>query len=98
MLLIVCRPKVTTGTISSFMAKRTIESPTIKQFANRLREVRLAQGLSQETLAEQADLHRTYVGSVERGERNISLVNVERLAKALDTTVCRLLCDADAPD
>ena len=62
-------------------------------FAQRLRERRLALGLSQEGLAEMADLHRTYVGSVERGERNISLVNVERLAKALDLTVCQLLCD-----
>lgn len=53
----------------------------------------MAQGLSQEALAGKADLHRTYVGSVERGERNISLVNVERLARALGTTVCELLCD-----
>ena len=73
------------------MAKRTIKSPLVKQFALRLREVRLASGLSQEALAERADLHRTYVGSVERGERNISLVNVEKLAKALRTTPCELL-------
>lgn len=76
------------------MAKRAIRSPIVKQFAFRLREMRTAQGLSQETLADKAGLHRTYVGSVERGERNISLVNVERLAKALKTTVCELLCDA----
>lgn len=80
--------------ISSSMAKRTIKSPIVRQFAFRLREMRIAQGLSQEALADKADLHRTYVGSVERGERNISLVNVERLAKALKTTVCELLCDA----
>ncbi|MGD9547806.1 MAG: helix-turn-helix domain-containing protein [Candidatus Krumholzibacteriia bacterium] len=75
------------------MARRSIPSPVIQLFAQRLRERRLALGLSQEGLAEIADLHRTYVGSVERGERNISLVNVERLAKALDLTVCQLLCD-----
>ncbi len=76
------------------MARSAIKSPIVRQFAFRLREVRLAQGLSQEALADRADLHRTYVGSVERGERNVSLVNVERLAKALNLTVCELLCGA----
>jgi transcriptional regulator with XRE-family HTH domain len=74
------------------MAKRAIKSPIVRQFAFRLRETRMAKGLSQEALADEAGLHRTYVGSVERGERNISLVNVERLAKALNLTVCELLC------
>jgi len=60
--------------------------------------MRLARGLSQEELAGKANLHRTYVGSVERGERNISLVNVERLAKALGMTVCELLCDIRTRD
>lgn len=54
-----------------------------RAFAQRLRELRLSNRLSQEALAELCGLHRTYVGSVERGERNISLDNIERIAEAL---------------
>jgi transcriptional regulator with XRE-family HTH domain len=57
----------------------------------RVRETRLKLRLSQESLADAADLHRTYVGAVERGERNISLLNIVRLARALGTTASRLL-------
>lgn len=77
------------------MARRSIQSPVVQLFAQRLRERRLALGLSQEGLAEMADLHRTYVGSVERGERNISLVNVERLANALNVPICFLVSHQD---
>ncbi len=52
-------------------------------FANNLRRIRLEQGISQESLAELSDVHRTYVGSVERGERNVSIDNMERFANAL---------------
>lgn len=60
-------------------------------FAENLRKARKAQGISQEKLAELAELHRTYIGSVERGERNITIDNMERLAHALGITVQALL-------
>lgn len=60
-------------------------------FARRLRQIRQLKGLSQEELADRAGLHRTYVGSVERGERNISIDNMERLAKSLEVDMIALL-------
>lgn len=62
-----------------------------KIFAKRLKQIRHMRGLSQEELAEIAGLHRTYVGSVERGERNVSIDNMERLAKALEVDITALL-------
>ena len=55
-----------------------------KRFGCKVRDLRLAQGMSQEALAEKSGLHRTYIGGIERGERNISLINIEKIAKALD--------------
>jgi transcriptional regulator with XRE-family HTH domain len=60
-------------------------------FAANLRAARKARGLSQEVLADAAGLHRTYVGSVERGERNVSIDNMERLAGALGVELATLL-------
>lgn len=57
-----------------------------RAFGLRVRALRTAQGLSQEALADEAGLHRTYVGSVERGERNIGLDNIHALANALGVT------------
>lgn len=61
------------------------------RFAANVRLHRLEQGMSQEALAEAADLHRTYVGSIERGERNVSIDNMERIAHALNLDVVDLL-------
>jgi transcriptional regulator with XRE-family HTH domain len=61
------------------------------RFGERLRAVRQKKGISQEKLAELAGLHRTYVSSVERGERNISLLNIEKLAVALEVPMARLM-------
>ncbi len=61
------------------------------RLAANLRAARAAQGISQEALADRAGVDRTFVGSVERRERNISLDNIERLAKALGLDVADLL-------
>lgn len=53
------------------------------EFGHRIRRTRQAAGLSQEELAHRAGLHRTYIGSVERGERNIGLLNITSLATVL---------------
>jgi transcriptional regulator with XRE-family HTH domain len=62
-----------------------------KIFAQNLRARRAQLKLSQEELADLAGLHRTYVGSVERAERNISIDNMEKLAAALGTSIAALL-------
>lgn len=62
-----------------------------ERVARNLRQKRLELGLSQEALADLSELHRTYVGSIERAERNVSIDNVERLATALGVDVCELL-------
>ena len=56
-----------------------------KKFGERLRELRKQKNLSQEEVALKSGLHRTYVSDVERGSRNVSLRNIEKLAKALGT-------------
>jgi transcriptional regulator with XRE-family HTH domain len=75
--------------ISYHVSKRQTSARHL--FAENLQRERKARGISQEKLAELAGLHRTYVGSVERGERNISIDNMERLAAALGVTVQVLL-------
>ncbi|MCW5312399.1 helix-turn-helix domain-containing protein [Nostoc sp. KVJ3] len=52
-------------------------------FGKNIKRLRLSQVLSQDALAEKAGLHRTYIGAVERGERNITLINAEKIANAL---------------
>lgn len=63
----------------------------IIKFGKRVREERLKLGISQEELAERAGLHRTYIGMIERGEKNITLKNIEKIAKALNIPINSLL-------
>lgn len=60
------------------------------RFGSRIRSERERLGLSQEELAERTGLHRTYIGGVERGERNLGLVNVQRIASALGLSISEL--------
>lgn len=57
------------------------------KFGERVREIRKEKGLSQEELSFKADLHRTYIGMIERAEKNITLVNIEKIANALDVSI-----------
>jgi transcriptional regulator with XRE-family HTH domain len=62
-----------------------------QRLGDRIRERRLAMNLTQAALAEQCRLHRTFVGSVERGERNVALLSLRKIARALRTTPAELL-------
>ncbi|WP_073180780.1 helix-turn-helix domain-containing protein [Cruoricaptor ignavus] len=67
-----------------------MRSEILIQFGSRVRELRKTEGLSQEDLADKADLHRTYIGMIERGEKNITLQNIYRIAQALNIDIMKL--------
>lgn len=72
------------------MGTRTPEEPLL-QLGFRVRQARCSVGLSQEDLADRAGVHRTYIGTVERGERNVSLLNLLKLSRALGMDPCELV-------
>jgi transcriptional regulator with XRE-family HTH domain len=57
------------------------------KFGEVIRELRKERNLSQEELADKADVHRTYIGMIERGEKNITIQNIQKLAKALNVSL-----------
>jgi len=63
----------------------------LKKFGDRVREERLKKGYSQEAFADIIGVHRTYVGMIERAEKNITLKNIEKFSKALDISISKLL-------
>lgn len=73
-------------------AKETDSKPA---FGRTVRKLRQSRGLSQERLAELAGIHRTYIGDVERGRRNVALVNMTRIAKALGISLSRLMSEME---
>lgn len=62
----------------------------LKTFGEKVRKIRNEKGFSQEELAHKADLHRTYIGMIERAEKNITLLNIEKIAKALEVDIKEL--------
>ena len=74
----------------------TPRSPEHVALGRAIRELRLAVGISQEGLADRSSLHRTYIGGIERGERNLSYANLLRVAAALQVRPSELLARAEA--
>jgi len=68
-----------------------VSNPLLKVFGNHLRRLRMKKGLSQEKLAELAELHRTYLGGVERGERNPTLLTLVKIAQGLNVPLAQLV-------
>jgi len=66
-----------------------------ERFGKKVRHFRKLKNLSQDELAELSELHRTYIGSVERGERNITLLNANKIANALTISLTELVIDDD---
>lgn len=67
------------------------KKPILLLFGHNVQKHRLRQRLSQEKLAELAGVHRTYIGMIERAEKNITLCNIEKIAKALNIRIQELL-------
>lgn len=67
------------------------DSEILKKFGDRVRLLRKQKDISQEELAHRADLHRTYIGMIERAEKNITLMNIEKIAIALEVDISELL-------
>lgn len=84
-------PSLQAMTPASRSKARAEKDPELLAFGRHLRELRLERSLTQEALANAAGLHWTYIGQIERGERNLTLKNVLRLAHGLDISSGALL-------
>lgn len=70
-----------------------MKEQVLAEFGKKVRQERLKQNLSQEELAEKAGVHRTYIGMIERAEKNITLININKLANALNIEIAGLFTD-----
>ena len=68
-----------------------LNTDILKVFGENVRKKRQDKGLSQEELAFKANLHRTYIGMIERAEKNITLINIEKIANALEVNIKELI-------
>jgi len=68
-----------------------LNTDILKIFGENVRKTRKGKGLSQEELAFKANLHRTYIGMIERAEKNITLINIEKIANALEVNIKELI-------
>lgn len=77
--------------LHTIIFKKMDKNQILINFGRRVQEIRKKQNLSQEKLAELAGLHRTYIGMIERAEKNIILVNISKIANALNVSLAYLL-------
>lgn len=75
----------------TFVKNITMKEDILIRFGERVRELRSTLNISQEELSFRADMHRTYIGMIERAEKNITLVNMAKLAKGLGVSISELL-------
>ncbi len=87
------QPRQASEGIQATRSKKTQQRKS-GAFGEKVRELRKEKGLSQEDLSFKADLHRTYIGMIERAEKNITLINIEKIAKALNVDIKELFNEA----
>jgi transcriptional regulator with XRE-family HTH domain len=75
--------------------KHAQNNPALGAFGAAVRTLRKSKGLSQESLADLAEIDRSYMGGIERGEHNLALINIQRIANALNSTVSELMTHAN---
>lgn len=68
-----------------------MKNPILILFGKKVKEIRKSQNISQEELADIAGVHRTYIGMIERAEKNITLINIDKIAKALKVDIKELI-------
>jgi transcriptional regulator with XRE-family HTH domain len=76
-------------------SKFKMSKSILEKFGENVRKKRVALKMSQQELGNVADLHRTYIGMIERAEKNITLLNIEKIAEALNVKIAQLLEDND---
>lgn len=76
-------------------SRQSATTPALAAFGSAVRATRLEQGISQEALADLAGIDRSYMGGIERGEHNVALINLQKIAIALQVTIAELMARAE---